>query len=242
MKIHFYDELPSTNLFLNELIRQDECSEGDCVAVDFQTSGRGQSGNYWESEKGKNLTFSLLLCPDFLAPTSQFEISQLVSVAIKQVLDEYVDSISIKWPNDIYWNDKKIAGILIENSIMGHFLETSIVGIGLNVNQEHFVSDAPNPISLKLILGVDEDRQNLLEELISAILENYERLKSKGSEWLRKAYFEALYRKEGYFEFSDENGRFFARIIDVHSDGRLILQTEAGDERAYYFKEVSFVQ
>lgn len=240
MNVHFYEELPSTNLFLNELLQQSDCEEFYCVSTDFQSKGRGQTGNGWESERGKNLTFSLLLKPVFLSPVSQFVISQLISVSLKKVLDGYTDGVTIKWPNDIYWQDRKIAGILIENSLMGHSIETSIVGIGLNVNQTEFVSGAPNPVSLKMILETEVDRRELLNDILTEICDNYQIVREKGASYLQKFYFANLYRKEGYHPFSDQNSRFFARIIDIHDDGRLILETEQGEEKAFYFKEVSF--
>ncbi|WP_301748249.1 biotin--[acetyl-CoA-carboxylase] ligase [uncultured Duncaniella sp.] len=130
------------------------CAHGTAVMARVQTAGRGQRGNSWEAEPGMNITLSLLLRPEGLEPARQFIISQAVSLAIVEMLDNFIgaDAVSIKWPNDIYVNDSKIAGILIENVISGSAISRSIVGVGLNVNQTEFLSDAPNPVSLKQLL------------------------------------------------------------------------------------------
>ena len=241
MNIIYLDEVKSTNLYLHELLRKDDCEEGTCVRAGFQTAGRGQQGNFWESEAGKNLTCSLVLYPDFLSIMEQFIISQMVSLAIKEVLDQYTENISVKWPNDIYWKEKKIVGILIENSVMGANIEHSIIGIGLNLNQDEFVSDAPNPVSLKQITGREFEINCILHELLNAIYTLYLKLLRGGDEEIRSRYFESLYRKDGYFPFADEtNGRFLARIVEVQPTGRISLQTEQGEIREYYFKEVAF--
>ena len=139
MKSMYLRETRSTNLVLKEMLREYELPEGFVLRTDFQSAGKGQPGNSWEAEKGKNLLFSVLLYPHHIAITEQFILSQLVSVAILRTLNSFCTGFSIKWPNDIYFGDKKIAGILIENSLQGTKLNTSIVGIGLNVNQKIFV-------------------------------------------------------------------------------------------------------
>jgi BirA family biotin operon repressor/biotin-[acetyl-CoA-carboxylase] ligase len=142
MKSMYLRETRSTNLVLKEMLREYELPEGFVLRTDFQSAGKGQPGNSWESEKGKNLLFSVLLYPQHIAIDQQFILSQLVSVAILRTLNSFCAGFSIKWPNDIYFGDKKIGGILIENSLQGSKLNTSIVGIGLNINQKTFRSDA----------------------------------------------------------------------------------------------------
>lgn len=241
MNIIHLDETRSTNQYLQELLQHEEHEEGTCVRAGFQTAGRGQQGNFWESEAGKNLTFSVALYPDFLSIVEQFIISQMVSLAMKEVLDHYAEGISVKWPNDIYWHEKKIAGILIENSLIGGQIQHSIIGIGLNVNQETFLSEAPNPVSLKQITGRDFDLEDLLKELLNTIFTYYMKLVQGGAEEIRKKYLKCLYRKEGFHSYSDENGIFSAKIEDVQETGRLCLLTETGERKYYYFKEVAFV-
>ena len=135
------DETESTNAYMKKLVREERPEEGSLVIADFQTGGRGQMGNSWFSSKGDNLLFSLVIYPKTVRANEQFIISRIASLAIKNTLDQFVDDIRIKWPNDIYWNDKKIAGILIENDLQGNTIDNSVIGIGINVNQEMFPID-----------------------------------------------------------------------------------------------------
>ena len=234
----FIQQTPSTNALLWNMIREKTLAEGFVLYTDFQTAGKGQIGNNWESAEGKNLLFSMVLFPQQIEPTEQFLISQMVSLGIKKTLNEYVKGITIKWPNDIYWNDKKIAGILIENSLQGRKINYSVVGIGLNVNQTKFESNAPNPVSLQQITGELHDRDTILNSIYLNILDLYNNLdKAK----IRENYSESLYRKDGIHTFRDENKEFQARLIAVHPDGKLELETVDGEYIGYYFKEVSFV-
>lgn len=235
----FIRETPSTNNLLQEMSRQEKLSEGFLVYTDFQTAGKGQPGNSWESEKGKNLLFSILLYPHRVPINKQFVLSQLTSLAIKKVLDKYTDDITIKWSNDIYWKEKKICGILIENTLKRDKIDKCIVGIGLNINQETFTCNAPNPVSLKQITGKEMNREKILFSIYNEILERYRNL---DFEKTQHEYHENLYRKEGFHPYIDARTKehFFARIDKVKPDGKLILFTEKGERRGYYFKEVIF--
>ncbi|WP_243347987.1 biotin--[acetyl-CoA-carboxylase] ligase [Parabacteroides sp. FAFU027] len=241
MNLIYLDEVHSTNQYLHELLQREKCEEGTCVQTRFQKAGRGQQGNSWESEAGKNLTFSLVLFPDFLSAVDQFILSQMVSLGIKEVLDNYMEGVSIKWPNDIYWHEKKIAGILIENSLMGSHIEHTVIGIGLNVNQELFVSSAPNPVSMKQITGREFNLEALLNELLQSIFSQYLKLIQDEDGDIRFRYLNSLYRRDGFHKYADANGEFMARIEKVSQTGRLCLITDSGEQREYYFKEVSFV-
>jgi len=234
----YIKQTSSTNELLWKMLREDSLHEGFVVSTDFQLAGKGQIRNSWESAVGKNLLFSLVLYPLMIRPDEQFLISQLVSVAIKKALDKYADNITIKWPNDIYWNDKKIAGILIENSLQGNKIKTVVIGVGLNVNQMEFVSNAPNPVSLHQITGKSYIRKPLLNSLCRNIMDLYNSL---DAEQIRKEYLEMLYRKYGFHSFRTDNLIFKAKILSVHSDGQLELETERGERKGFYFKEVSFV-
>lgn len=165
------EETDSTNQYISQLCNnlKEDVAELTTVTAEFQTSGKGQRGNTWEAEKGKNLLFSFVLYPTFLEARRQFILSQMVSLAIKEELSRWSDDITIKWPNDIYWKDKKICGILIENEIAGHHIERSIAGIGININQETFHSDAPNPVSLKQITGREHDRHEILAHILRRV-------------------------------------------------------------------------
>ena len=227
----------STNNLLCEMSRRYDLPEGFILYADFQTSGRGQQENSWEAEKRKNLLFSLLLYPTHIPIQEQFVISQAVGIGIKRVLDKYTEKISVKWPNDIYWNDEKIAGILIENSLAGTGIKDSIIGVGLNVNQEKFEKSV-NPVSLKQITGKSYSRKKLLKEIKESILEIY---CNWDTEQIRSKYIQVLYRNNGYFPYSSQNETFEARITSVRSDGQLDLEERSGKKRSFYFKEVKFV-
>lgn len=234
----FIKQTHSTNTLLWELIRTKNPLDGFVVRTDYQTAGKGQVGNVWESESGKNLLFSMVLYPQHIAPASQFLLSQLVSVAIKNALDEYVDGITVKWPNDIYHNDSKIGGILIENSLQGIMLKSVVIGVGINVNQKEFRSNVPNPVSLRQITGRRHNRKRLLQRISKNILDLYHEL---DAEKIRTKYVDSLYRKTGFYEYEAGGDVFSAQIISIHPDGQLELETHVGERKRYYFKEVQFV-
>ena len=216
------------------------------VWADYQTAGRGCGSNSWESERGKNLTFSLMLHPEPLTASEQFRISMVVSLAICEALDQLVGDISIKWPNDIYWRNGKLCGILIENTLKGVSIKDSIVGVGLNVNQERFVSDAPNPVSLWQITGQPTDRGELLGDILRRIdmlmPQAYDNGQQPGAaEGLRRKYMSRLYRRRGFHPYVDARGAFMAQIADVGDDGLLTLVDDSATPRHYAFKEVQFV-
>jgi BirA family biotin operon repressor/biotin-[acetyl-CoA-carboxylase] ligase len=241
MHIIKIDTCSSTNSLLKEWMAKQVLEEQTMLVTKDQTAGRGQAGTHWESEAGKNLTFSMLFYPRFLPVKNNFLLSKMIALSIKEVLETYTDGISIKWPNDIYFKDKKLAGILIENEITGPVLLQSIIGIGININQEVFRSEAPNPISLKQITGADTCPDDLLERLSSSIGRRYEQLRKGEIEPLSHDYHETLYRKDGFYLYRDSENIFSARIESVGNDGFLSLISDNGKKRRYAFKEVSFV-
>lgn len=235
------EEIDSTSNYLKKILSEKEVSEGTIVVADFQTGGRGQRGNSWESEKGQNLTFSILLKPDFVSANKQFIISQIIALAIKDVLDRYADGISIKWPNDIYWNNSKICGILIENSLIGTHIQQSIAGIGININQTEFRSDAPNPISLSMVTGNSYNLHEILDKITNSILFYYQLAKDGNTSEIISLYKNALFRKNGYHLYNDGIEDFEAKIEDIESSGLLVLEKPDGKIRKFAFKEVQFV-
>ena len=234
-------EIDSTNNYLHALAHPERLGEGSVVWAEFQTAGRGQIGNSWESAEGENLTFSVVLYPTFLPANRQFLISQITALSVKQTLDRYVDDITVKWPNDIYWKDKKICGMLIENDLMGRNISQSISGIGINVNQEVFHSTAPNPVSLRQITGKQYDIFEILKNIMLRIQSGYELLRNGDTELIAHRYEKALFRKEGMHRYKDADGEFFARIICVEPEGKLILEDDAQRKRGYMFKEVEYL-
>ena len=237
------DETSSTNSELKQLQQKKRLPEGSIVVADYQTQGRGQAGNTWFSDKGCNLLFSFLAYPKFIAANRQFILSRIVSLAIKKVLDRYFDDITIKWPNDIYWKNKKIAGMLIENTLMGQKINSSIIGIGLNVNQDGFPNELPNPVSMKMVTGNEYNRDDLLSFFLSEFNLLYQSLQNGDDEKvIESEYMRNLYRIDDYHWFEDKGGRYKGKIIDVLPSGHLIIETlKAKEERVYAFKEVTFL-
>lgn len=236
------NETHSTNSYLRELImREKEQPEGTVVITDYQTAGRGQKGNSWESERGKNLTFSILLHPNHIPLGKQFILSQLISIAIVGVLKKYDRHFTIKWPNDIYWKEKKIAGMLIEVDLTGSSLSNAIIGIGININQRHFKSDAPNPVSLTQITGKEHNLSELLEKILDSIVDEYNKYTPDNEEEIRQKYMALLFRNKGVYPYLYGEEIFNASIEGIEPNGQLILKKENGSIHTFAFKEISFV-
>lgn len=238
-------ETDSTNRWLRDY----EPAEGEemtvCVA-DYQTAGRGCGTNSWESERGKNLLFSLGCHSIDLEANRQFLLSVGMSVVLRDVLQETLPvacKVSVKWPNDIYVGDRKIAGMLIENQLRGGKVCRSIIGVGLNVNQAEFRSDAPNPVSVFQLLGRYCDKEHMLDAIVERFGTFLNGLHDEElmGDWFA-GYRESLYRREGFYSYRDAEGEFEAELVTVEPSGRLVLR-ERGETgvRAYSFKEVAFV-
>lgn len=234
-------ETDSTNNYLRDLLAKERLPEGSVVATDFQSAGRGQVGNSWESERGQNLTFSVVVYPTSIPVRDQFLLSQVAALSVRDTFATYVDDISVKWPNDIYWKDKKICGMLIENDVMGQNIAQSIIGIGMNINQRVFRSDAPNPVSLAQATGKDYDLRKMLSLFLSKFYSRYLQLLQGETESLRAEYRRHLFRGDGFHRFRDSQGIFDGRIAGIEPDGHLLLEDSEGNVRSYAFKEVQFV-
>lgn len=241
-KIIIVEETGSTNSLLADMARRGEAQDGCVVAARCQSAGRGQRGNSWESEPGKNLTFSMLFAGRGVDVSRQFFISEAVALGVAEVIADEIAGcgveVSVKWPNDIYIGDRKVCGILIENSLTGRCVERSIAGIGVNINQEVFVSDAPNPVSLKQIDGIDRDTDKILGKIVAKIGVYMDCCES-----LHERYMNRLWRRHGFFKYIDNaKGEVIeARIKDVHETGHLVLELRDGEERKFAFKEVTAV-
>jgi len=240
-KLIFVNNLPSTNTYVAKLIKDGELSEGTIVHTNYQSSGRGQMGNSWESEDGKNLLISVVLFPSMINPDNHFIISMSVSLGICDFLRRYTPVCSIKWPNDIYIRNDKIAGILIENTIMGDRIESTIVGIGLNINQRKFYSDAPNPVSLSMVTGKHFDLSTCLNQLSSDLDKRYKQLISEDSISIKQEYISQLFRINEWHDYRDLNNTYSGRIISVTDNGRLQIENRAGIIAEYSFREVDFI-
>ncbi len=234
----FVPECHSTNSLALELCQQASTPEGTLVITNRQTSGRGQRGNVWESQPDMNLTFSLVLKPTFLAVKDQFFLNMLVSLAIRDYLAEMCNaSIHIKWPNDILVNEFKICGILIENQVLGDRIINVVMGIGLNVNQQQFIT--PTAISLSLITHQVYDLQVVLEDLLGHLEARYFQLHQNKISDLRSDYLKYMYRLNEPHYFIAHDKRFKGKITGVDGHGRLKVLSE-GTEKVFGFKEISF--
>ena len=239
MRIHL-QTTDSTNSHLHRMIAEGaELPNFAVVYATEQTSGRGQKGNSWESEPGKNILFSLLCRPTEMPAIEQFILSQTIALAIANTLSKYTDGITIKWPNDIYWRNKKISGTLIECDLQGKFIRNCIIGSGININQTEFNSDAPNPVSLRMITSLSYDTLAIMNE----VTEEFQRIHNTlSNEDIRALYMQQLYRNDGNLHpYEDANGAFQARIVDIAPTGHLLLETHDGKMRRYEFKEVKAV-
>lgn len=235
--------IDSTNNYANNQLAEGSVTEGTVFLAEYQTSGKGQQYNSWESEKGKNLTFSLVLLPSFVEIIDQFVISKVVTLGMTDYLIQCgLDEVSIKWPNDLYVGNRKIAGILIENAIMGAVIASSVIGIGLNVNQEKFLSLAPNPVSMKMLTGKDYDLNEILSGLMEGIENWYAVLCAGKTGIINAAYEQRMYRRNIWAQYRKENGENFeGKIQGVNEIGQLLIEDRQNHLTAFHFKEVSFV-
>ena len=236
--IYRFDTLGSSN---DEACKP-QYVEGDIILAQRQTAGRGQRGHTWESREGENLTFSLLLEPLFLSPSEQFLISECVALGVCDALLHYGIEAQIKWTNDIYIGDRKLAGILIEHKLQGSALARTVAGIGLNVNQKAFSDDLPNPISMAQASGREFDREQVLQTVVTSLMARYEQLRDGGAKELQADYHQRLYRlgQEHCYALPD-GSRFRGIIHGVEPTGALRIENERGELLSFLFKEVEFV-
>jgi len=231
----------STNNYANGQLSENTLADGTVFLAYEQTIGRGQIKNSWESEPGKNLTFSIVVFPDFLDIHRQFLLSKVVALGIYTALCKYVDKLSIKWPNDIYADDKKLGGILIENSIMYGSIKSSVIGIGINVNQTVFLSNAPNPVSLKTLTNQQFDCDLILSEILSGIDHYYSLLKAGEEDRIDQEFISVLYRLNEKRWFRTGQEVFEGEIIGVNEIGQLLIRKLNGQILDFHFKEVEFL-
>ena len=239
-KIIKLENVDSTNRYLKQYVPGDD-EEMTIVTADYQSAGKGQGEHTWESEAGKNLLFSIMVHPHWVPVRRQFVLSMVEALALKDALDSYTDGITLKWPNDVYWNDQKISGTLIETTVDSKGIKTCIFGTGVNVNQTIFKSDAPNPVSLAQILGHEVDWEEVLQKIIEAFERYYELLRRADYMDVSGIYHLALYRRKGYHWYEDKDGKFEGTFVEVEDDGHLILHDKQGVIRSYAFGEVKFL-
>lgn len=241
-KIIRLPETASTNIYAIEILSKDRPENGTVIITDYQTHGKGTDTNTWESEKGSNLTFSLILYPVFNAG-QQFILNKAISVAICNFLQSELPEkqVKVKWPNDIYIEDKKVCGTLIQNSVIGNRLDYVVAGIGLNVNQISFTGDAPNPVSMKMVTGTEYDLNELLDRLLNSIFEKYALVKTETSAIIENEYNKLLYRRMEWHDYLVKDTRINARITGTTTYGQLLLETRTSQEMTCDLKEVKFL-
>jgi len=231
----------STNDYASRWVKENGFPEGLIVISEEQTAGKGQRGNNWKSEKGQNLLFSLVMKPVFLSPDKQFYLSKITSLAVKDTLEKYNVSCSVKWPNDIYISGRKVAGILIENNISGNLIKTSIIGVGINVNQRIF-EEGINATSLALETGINYDLKEILQEFCSAFESYYLELNAGKTETINKKYLDSLLNYNVAARYRNREKEFQGIIIAVKEDGKLEMMNCSDNRTEYYgMKEISLV-
>jgi BirA family transcriptional regulator, biotin operon repressor / biotin---[acetyl-CoA-carboxylase] ligase len=238
------EETRSTNRYAFERIKNCDITEGTVISAIHQSSGRGLGENKWKSEARKNITASIIVKPVFLPLQRQFMLNIFTSLAVRDMLSRFIpekETIKIKWPNDIYIKNKKASGILIENIISGNAFQCSVIGIGININQENFISDAPNPVSLNNITGTYYDLKECLGILCSCLDERYFQLKEGGYEILEEEYLDVLYKKGELASFVYQDQMIEATIMGISEEGKLILETLTKEILACNFKEIEFI-
>jgi BirA family transcriptional regulator, biotin operon repressor / biotin---[acetyl-CoA-carboxylase] ligase len=235
------DCVDSTNNYAAKELLTKSLKEGTVFVANCQHSGRGMGQASWESAAGLNLTFSIVVYPKQVAISRQFSISIAISLGVADFLTKYIGGVSIKWPNDIYVGNKKIAGILIETAISGGKFTRVLVGIGLNINQKIFISDAPNPISLKNLTGETYELSQMLTDLCNCLDNRYRSLISEDYSILQHDYGKLLYLKGVWANYKEQNSVFEGKILGIEEDGRLQIETRKGEVRGFYFKEVAFL-
>lgn len=239
--LHF-PELGSTNTYAKKLLRDSHPEEFTAISTDFQTNGKGQEANVWESETGQNVLASIILYPDFLDIARQFTISMAVSVGIIEFLNTVVPEydFKIKWPNDIYAGNKKLGGILISNEVMGNRFRHVVAGIGINVNQESFSADLPNPVSLFSLTGKTYPLQEMTSRLCNCVKGKYMQLREGAFAQIEKEYLDHLLGLGEKRPYIYKGKHIVASITGVNDYGQLLLETADG-EKSCDLKEIQYL-
>lgn len=237
------NEVDSTNTYLKNILSNSKpVPEGTVIMAESQYAGRGQQQNKWHSEPGKNLAFSILLNPVFLPVINQFDLTRAVSLGVHDALQPLLgDALKIKWPNDVYYHNKKLGGILIENILQGQKIKHTIIGIGLNINQTNFPEWVPNPVSVKQILQRDEDLKAILLDICSHIEAWYLKLKANRTDEIRQAYLNVLYWLNQPQKFRSNGETFEGIIQNVRNSGLLVIKDSFNTELEFSFKQIEFL-
>ena len=242
IKLHTYDSIDSTSSQLKRMIESDESIDNyTTVIASHQSGGRGQGSNRWSSNAGENLTFSFLLRP-MINASEHFYLNMCISLGIKKALDRHIDGVKIKWPNDIYVDDRKLCGILIESTIMGSKISRSIIGVGINIEQKEWEDWVPNPTSMALCGADAVDKDTLLNDVIKNIHHYILQLQNGEQDKISATYHDVMYRKDTPALYSDAYGEYTGVIQGVDNEGRLMIKREENSVISrYMFKEVKYL-
>ncbi len=233
--------IDSTNVYAKALMSKEHLEEGTTVWAMNQFAGKGLGNNRWYCAESKSLAFSMIFYPVFLDLDHQFTVSMAVSLGVIDFLHQYSANIAIKWPNDIYYTNKKLGGILIENLIKGNRMKYSIVGVGLNIKNIDFPAKLPNPISLESFVNKKLVLEYILKGVCNAIIKRYEALKKGSYTFIKEAYLQHLmgYNEEKMYKYKDIV--FPARVIDVEMNGHIVLKGPDGNTGKYFFKQIEMI-
>jgi BirA family transcriptional regulator, biotin operon repressor / biotin---[acetyl-CoA-carboxylase] ligase len=236
-------QVDSTNLYAENLLRSGSIPEGTVIWAHDQAEGRGQDSNTWESEPGKNLTMSLVLHPEFVPIENQFMLNKVVSLGTLDFIRELIPGsrCSLKWPNDLYAGDRKLGGILIRNAVCGNVMESSIVGIGININQEKFSDALPNPVSIKILTGREFEIKSALNGLCNSLNTRYLQLRTGKSHDIDTAYLENLLGFGTWRNYSKGEEIIEGRIKGVSRFGHLLLETRKDHLLSFDHKEIGYI-
>ena len=239
--IIWLNELDSTNNYANSLVAENKLNTETVISTYAQNKGRGQKGNLWESEPNLNITTTVVLYTKYLSIENQFALSQSAALAIKDMFSNFNINAKVKWPNDIFVNNYKIAGILIENSIIGSSFSHSCIGIGINTNQTNFGEFLPKATSMKIVKNLNYNIHEVLETLLNCLNLRLSQLKEKKFDDLNRDYIANLYQFGEWCTYKSNEKIFKGKIINVGKHGELVILSDKGEQHSYLFKEVSFL-
>jgi BirA family biotin operon repressor/biotin-[acetyl-CoA-carboxylase] ligase len=242
-QVTFLPEVDSTNTYLSGLLRSITLPEGSVIRAMKQRAGRGQKNTVWESEEKKNLLVSFIFYPSFIQPMDVFILNKTFTLGVYDFVSRYLGKkVTIKWPNDIYWKNTKVSGILIENSISASSITHSILGIGININQVTFSKEVKNPGSFSLIKKKEYDLEELFQYLCSFLEARYLMLKNGNKAQIEKDYTSVLYSLDLWKKFETDSSKFKGKITGVDESGKLIVQVENGESVKFNAKEIRYVE
>jgi len=238
---YFHKRLNSTNLYATQMVSELPEKVPFWIRTDDQYEGKGQGSHTWVSQPGLNITGTLVIFPDQLEASDQFTLSKTFSLAIACFLELFIDEVKIKWPNDLYAGDKKIAGILIETAIMGKYISHAVLGVGVNINQKIFPSDIPNAVSVSILTGLDHNLPDLEQLLIESFLNQYRMMEATRFNEINDQYINRLFRYNEWAYYRALGKTLYGKITGVNEYGHLMIETGSGLVESFAYQEVEYI-